>query len=41
MYSLAFLTVDLQSAQVRLLHLFEAADGIDSEVKIRMREKRD
>jgi hypothetical protein len=41
MYSLAFLTVDLQLAQGRLLRVFEAADGIDSEAKKGMREKRD
>jgi hypothetical protein len=35
MYSLAFLTVDLQLAQGRLLRVFEAADGIDSEAKNR------
>ena len=33
MYSLAFLTVDLHLAQGRLLRVFEAADGIDSEAK--------
>ena len=35
MYSLAFLTVDLQLAQGRLLRVFEGADGIDSETKNR------
>jgi hypothetical protein len=35
MYSLAFLTVDLQLAQGRLLRVFQAADGIDSEAKNR------
>ena len=35
MYSLAFLTADLHLAQGRLLRVFEAADGIDSEAKNR------
>jgi len=41
MYSLAFLTVDLQLAQGRLLRVFDGADRIDSEANKRMRENRD
>jgi hypothetical protein len=41
MYALAFLTADLQLAQGRLLRVFEVADGIDSEAKIGICEKRD